>query len=405
MSSRPTDPAQAEERLRSIVNHVVDGIISIDERGVITTFNPAAERIFGYQAAEVVGQNVRILMPEPDRGEHDTYIQNYLRTGQAKIIGIGRAVVGRRKDGSTFPMELAISVFRLGGERHFTGIVRDITERRRMEQELEQRLAELAENDRQKNEFLAMLAHELRNPLAPLRNGLHLLNMQDVSEQVHRSALDIMGRQLHQLIRLVDDLLDVSRIIQGKIELRRQLVDVSKVIERAAETAQPGIDARGQTLEMEFPPQPLWVDVDPIRLAQVVANLLNNAAKYSPDQSSIFIKVSGDNGHAVLSVRDQGVGISADVLPHVFDLFVQADASLARTEGGLGVGLTLVKRLVEMHDGEVGATSAGLGQGSEFTIRLPASAAQPDASPIRGEALGPAASGAAGLRGTAAVRQ
>lgn len=405
MSSTPADPAQAEERLRSIVNHVVDGIISIDERGVITTFNPAAERIFGYQAAEVVGQNVRMLMPEPDRGEHDTYIRNYLHTGQAKIIGIGRAVVGRRRDGSTFPMELAISVFRLGGERHFTGIVRDITERRRMEQELQQRLLELAENDRQKNEFLAMLAHELRNPLAPLRNGLHLLNMPDVSEQVHRSALDIMGRQLHQLIRLVDDLLDVSRIIQGKIELRRQVVDVGNVIERAAETAQPGIDARGQTLEMEFPPQPLWVDVDPIRLAQVVANLLNNAAKYSPDQSSIFIKVNGDNGHAVLSVRDQGVGISPDVLPHVFDLFVQADASLARTEGGLGVGLTLVKRLVEMHGGEVSATSAGLGQGSEFTIRLPASAVQPDASPIRGVALGPAASGAARLRGTAAVRQ
>jgi PAS domain S-box-containing protein len=372
MSSTPDDPAQAEERLRSIVNHVVDGIISIDERGVITTFNPAAERIFGYSADEVVGQNVRILMPEPYQGEHDSYIRNYLRTGQAKIIGIGRVVAGRRRDGQTFPMELAISVFRLGGERHFTGIVRDITERRRMEQELQQRLAELAENDRQKNEFLAMLAHELRNPLAPLRNGLHLLETPDISGQVRRSALDIMGRQLTQLIRLVDDLLDVSRIIQGKIELRRQVVDVGNVIERAAETAQPGIDARRQTLHMEFPPQPLWVDVDPIRLAQVVANLLNNAAKYSPDRSSIFVTVTVDGGHAVLSVRDQGVGIAPDVLPHVFDLFVQADASLSRTEGGLGVGLTLVKRLVEMHGGQVSAASSGPGQGSEFTIRLPA---------------------------------
>jgi PAS domain S-box-containing protein len=372
----PVDPVQAEERIRSVVNHVVDGIISIDQRGVITTFNPAAERIFGYAADEAIGRNVRMLMPAPYSVEHDRYIENYLVTGQAKIIGIGREVVGRRKDGSIFPMELAISVFRLGDERHFTGIVRDITDRKKLEDELQRRLHELAENDRQKNEFLAMLAHELRNPLAPMRNALHLLRMPGASSQVASSALDIMGRQLHHLIRLVDDLLDVSRIIQGKIELRHETVDLGSVIERAVETARPAADARHHRLEIEVPPDPVFVQGDALRLAQVVANLLTNAAKYSPDGSRIKITACAEGGDAVLRVRDAGIGIAPEVLPHIFDLFVQADASLARSEGGLGVGLTLVKRLIEMHGGTVSAESAGAGQGSEFCIRLPAVAPQ-----------------------------
>jgi PAS domain S-box-containing protein len=363
--------AQADERMRSVVNHVVDGIISIDERGTITTFNPAAERIFGYAAAEVIGQNVRMLMPEPYRHQHDSYISNYLQTGRAKIIGIGREVSGRRRDGSVFPMELAISVFRLGGERHFTGIVRDITERKRMEHELQERLRELAEADSQKNEFLAMLAHELRNPLAPMRNALHLLSMPGVPDDTAQRALGMMGRQLNHLIRLVDDLLDVSRIIQGKIELRKQVIDVGSVVHRAVETAQPLIDARRHRLALTVPQTPVFVEGDLLRLAQVVANLLTNAAKYSPPESRIDVSVEQEDGAAVIRVRDEGIGIDADVLPRVFDLFVQADASLARSEGGLGVGLTLVKRLVDMHGGEVAASSAGLGRGSEFSIRLP----------------------------------
>ena len=158
------DLTEVEQRMRSIVEHVVDGIISSDERGIITTFNRAAERLFGYSAAEVIGQDVKILMPEPYRREHDGYLENYSRTGHAKIIGIGREAAGRRKDGSLFPMELAVSEFNLRGQRHFTAIVRDITECKRLQRELRQRVEELAEADRQKNEFLAMLGHELRNP-------------------------------------------------------------------------------------------------------------------------------------------------------------------------------------------------------------------------------------------------
>ncbi|HET9024731.1 MAG TPA: PAS domain S-box protein [Burkholderiaceae bacterium] len=362
---------QADERMRSVVNHVIDGIVSIDERGTITTFNPAAERIFGYRAAEVFGQNVRMLMPDPYRAEHDGYIHNYLGTGQAKIIGIGREVMGQRKDRSVFPMELAISEFRFNGERHFTGITRDITERKRMEHELQERLRELAEADRQKNEFLAMLAHELRNPLAPMRNALHVLSMPDVPEDSSQRALGMMGRQLNHLIRLVDDLLDVSRIIQGKIELRNEVVDIGSVVNRAVETAQPMIDARRHRLKVALPDQAVYVHGDPLRLAQVIANLLTNASKYSPPESPIELTVLGEAGQAVIQVRDRGIGIAPEVLPEVFGLFVQADASLARSEGGLGVGLTLVKRLAEMHGGSVSAASDGLGKGSAFTIRLP----------------------------------
>jgi PAS domain S-box-containing protein len=362
---------RAEERMRSVVDHVIDGIITIDERGTIESFNPAAEKTFGYARAEVLGENVKLLMPEPYHDEHDGYIANYLATGQRRIIGIGREVLGRRKDGSTFPMELAVSEFHIGERRYFTGIVRDITERKRLESQLRERLAELAEADRQKNEFLAMLSHELRNPLAPMRNALYLIKRAHDSAEAMQTARDVMERQMHQLVRLVDDLLDVSRIIRGKIDLRRDRVDLGAVVNRALETAQPTLDAHGHLLELALPPCPVEVEGDLVRLSQVLSNLLVNAAKYSGRANRIVVALRADADTAVVSVRDYGVGISAELLPRVFDLFVQGENSLARSQGGLGIGLTLVKRLVEMHGGSVAARSKGLGQGSEFEVRLP----------------------------------
>jgi PAS domain S-box-containing protein len=371
----------ADERMRSIVDHVVDGIISIDERGTITTFNRAAERIFGYASAEAIGQNVRVLMPEPFRQEHDGYLANYLHTGEAKIIGIGREVVGRRKDGGVFPMELAISEFHVGGRRHFTGIVRDITERKALEAELQQRLQDLAEADRQKNEFLAMLGHELRNPLAPMRNALHMLKSAKATVTMRDRARDIMERQLDQLVRLVDDLLDVSRIVRGKVELQTATIDLREPVLRGRETAQPVLDAHGHEVDMQLPDAPVWVDGDMVRLSQVVANLLTNAAKYTGPEGSIVLTLRTEGEAAVLSVRDTGAGIPAELLPRVFDLFVQGDRTPERAQGGLGIGLTLVKRLASMHGGAVRAESAGEGQGSEFVVSLPMVPALRPASP------------------------
>jgi PAS domain S-box-containing protein len=363
--------AEAEERMRSVVNHVLDGIVTIDARGTITTFNPAAERIFGYVAAEVIGQNVKVLMPEPDRSRHDGHMANYLRTGEAKIIGRGREVTGQRKDGSTFPMDLAVTEFRIESRPFFTGIVRDITERKRLEQQLKQRVEELAEADRQKNEFLAMLAHELRNPLAPLRNALHLIKHGAPPELIEQ-ARSMMDRQLEYLVRLVDDLLDVSRIISNKIELRKERLEFSAAVKRAVETAQPVIDAHGHELLVSMPRDPLVIEGDLIRLSQVIANLLTNAAKYSDKPGRIWLTAEERDGYAQVRVKDEGIGIESEFLPRIFDLFVQADHSLARSGGGMGMGLTLVRRLAEMHGGSVSAFSEGRGKGSEFLLQLPA---------------------------------
>jgi len=361
----------AEERMRSVVDHVIDGIITIDERGNIESFNPAAEKLFGYGRAEVLGRNVKMLMPGPYHGEHDAYISNYVTTGRPKIIGIGREVVGQRKDRSTFPMELAVSEFHIGARRYFTGIVRDITERKRLEDQLHERVDALAEADRQKDEFLAMLSHELRNPLAPMRNALYLLKRAQQDRETMKAACDVMERQMHQLVRLVDDLLDVSRIIRGKIDLRRDRLDIGAVVARAVEMAQPVVDAHGHVVDVSLPEGPLQVEGDMVRLAQVLSNLLTNAAKYSGSAGRIAVAVRREGDDALIAVRDQGAGIPQELLQRIFDLFVQGEHTLARSQGGLGIGLTVVRRLVEMHGGSVSAASAGPGQGSEFQVRLP----------------------------------
>jgi signal transduction histidine kinase/CheY-like chemotaxis protein len=310
-------------------------------------------------------------MPEPYRGEHDGYIANYVRTGQPKIIGIGREVVGRRKDGSTFPMELAVSEFHIGERRYFTGIVRDITERKRLEDELRQRLEDLAQADRQKNDFLAMLGHELRNPLGPMSNALYLMKHARADAGTLAEAQGMIERQLQQLVRLVDDLLDLSRIVQGKIELRRERVNLSDVVRRAVETSRPVIDANGHVLDVAVPQRPIYVTGDLIRLAQAVANLLTNAAKYSTRPGRIRISLREEGTQAAIAVADEGEGIPPDLMPRIFELFVQGEHTLARSRGGLGIGLTLVRRVIEMHHGSVAAASRGKGQGSEFTLRLP----------------------------------
>jgi PAS domain S-box-containing protein len=362
---------RAEERMRSVVNHVVDGIITIDERGRIESFNPAAEKLFGFSREEVLGANVKMLMPEPYHSEHDAYLSNYARTRIPKIIGIGREVLGRRKDGSTFPMELAVSEFAMGERRYFTGIVRDITERKRLEDRLRTQLGDLAETDRQKTEFLAMLGHELRNPLGPMRSALFLMKHAHSEAQTLDHAREVIERQLQQLVRLVDDLLDISRIVRSKIDLRLERMDLGQAIRRGIETAQPVIDANGHVLEVSLPPEPAYVQGDLIRLAQAVANLLTNAAKYSGRAGRIWIGLERAGGYGVVTVRDEGEGIAPELLPRIFDLFVQGEHGLARSRGGLGIGLTLVRRIVEMHRGVVSAHSEGPDRGSTFTISLP----------------------------------
>jgi len=236
---------------------------------------------------------------------------------------------------------------------------------------------ELREQDRRKDEFLATLAHELRNPLAPIRNSLQILKMPRVDPDLARQTREMMERQIHHLVRLVDDLMDVSRVMRGKIDLRKESVELSTIIARAVETAKPLIEAHDHRLEIDVSFDPLPLEADPVRLVQAVGNLLNNSAKYSEDHGLILVMARRENGEAVVTIRDQGIGIAPDMLPHIFELFVQADHASTKAQGGLGIGLTLVKSLIEMHGGSITVHSDGLGKGAEFAIRLPLAHARP----------------------------
>jgi PAS domain S-box-containing protein len=259
----------------------------------------------------------------------------------------------------------------------------DITERKRLEERLRGQAEQLEEADRRKNEFLAMLGHELRNPLAPIQNGVEIIRTSLPAGDTRANwALDMIGRQAHHLRRLVDDLLDVARITRGHIELRVAPVDLREIIAIAVDATKPLLDERHHELTMELPDGPIPVSADAVRIGQVLSNLLNNAAKYTPPGGRVSVRARREEDQAVIRVRDNGDGISPEVLPHIFDLFVQEGRTRERASNGLGLGLTLVRYLIERHGGSVQAHSSGPGQGSEFVIRLPsmrASAALPSA--------------------------
>lgn len=255
------------------------------------------------------------------------------------------------------------------------GTTRDISERKGMEDELRQLAANLSETDRKKDEFIALLAHELRNPLAPIRNGLQVLRMAR-NEETRIGAQEMMDRQLTHMVRLIDDLLDVSRLSRNKMELRRTRVSLAEVVSSAVETVRPLIEEAGQELIISVPESPIPLDADPTRLSQVFSNLLNNSAKYTEDGGKIWVSTERKDGEVVLAVRDTGIGIPKDSLGTIFDMFSQVNRSLERSTGGLGIGLALVKGLVEMHGGTVMAESDGEGKGSLFTVTLPVVATQ-----------------------------
>lgn len=244
------------------------------------------------------------------------------------------------------------------------GVTTDIHDHKEMQEHLQ-------EVDRRKDEFLATLAHELRNPLAPIRNSLQFLRLSRGDQAASEHAAEIIDRQVNHLVRLVDDLLEVSRITRGKIELRTEPVDIASVISSAIETSRPIIEAAKHRLNVDVPSKPLMLEADAVRISQVISNLLNNAAKYTEPDGQILLTARGDAGDVVISVRDTGIGIPPEMLPKVFDMFTQVDGSLTRSQGGLGIGLTLSRSLVKLHGGRIDAHSAGAGRGSEFVVRLP----------------------------------
>ncbi len=352
---------ESEERFRLIVDGVKDyAIFMLDNDGNVASWNTGAEAIKGYTAAEIIGTHFsRFYTPEDIARQWPTHELAVARA-EGRFEDEGWRV---RKDGSRFWANVIITALydsehRLRG---FAKVTRDLTARRRIEA--------LQEREREMNEFLAMLGHELRNPLAAIANALALMRSKPAAE--HAELQCVIERQSAHLARIVDDLLDASRITRGKITLRKEIVDLNGVISRVLDLCRPLIDAREHCVDLRPASAALPVAADATRLAQVVQNLVGNAVKYTPPGGRITVTVTRESDEGVVRVRDSGIGIPADLLPRVFDLFVQGDRSPDRNEGGLGIGLTLVKRLVELHGGSIEAASNGPATGSEFTVRLP----------------------------------
>ena len=379
---RRADEIQA--RLAAIVESSDDAVVGKTLDGIVTSWNRGAERIFGYTAEEMIGQPISRLMAD-DRKDDFTKILDTIRRGErVEHFETERL----RKDGRRIHISLTCSPIRDSSGRVIgaSKIARDVTDRKRAEAEREEllRVAQRAHADaeaasRAKDEFLAMLGHELRNPLSAVRNAIASAKL-DAGRR--DQALDIARRQTEQLARLVDDLLDVSRITQGRILLRKERIHLADVIERAVETTRSLIEYKGHTLSVSLPPEDIRVDGDSTRLEQVITNLLTNAAKYTERGGRIELATERDGTEAVLRVRDSGVGIAPELLPRIFDLFVQAERGLERAAGGLGIGLTVVRSLVELHGGRVEAYSDGSGKGAEFVVRLPALPAAARATPL-----------------------
>lgn len=315
---------------------------------------------------EILGKPLLAALPEFRGQGFDEVLRGVMRAGEPVVGREARVVLEREGRLQEAYWTFIFSPLRDsdGAVSRVVALCDDVTEQKRL-------MGELIEADRRKDEFLATLAHELRNPLAPLRTSVQLLRRSDVSSPELKRATDVIDRQVQQLVRLVDDLLDVSRITLGRLELRKERTTLGAVMQAAIEASRPLIEQSGHTLTVTLPPEPVDLDVDLTRLAQVFLNLLNNAAKYTEPGGQLLLTAAREGDDLVVTVNDSGIGISAEMLPRVFDLFIQEGRSLGRSQGGLGIGLTLVKRLVQMHGGSIEVFSEGPGKGSEFVVRLP----------------------------------
>lgn len=375
MQHDPTDdsdlPAgQPEHHFHGFLETAPDAVVIIDGNGVIALVNSQTEQLFGYGRAELLGRPLEMLMPERYRGSHFAQTRAYTADPRARPMGSGLDLFGMRKDGSEFPIDVSISPLPPQKEIFIASTIRDMTSHRRLEEELRQRTRELEEADRQKDNFLSTVAHELRSPLTVLSLAVQFLRLPQADPRLHEQTLSRLERQTAYMARLIEDLLDLTRVRCGTFTLRREVVDLRSVFVTAAETAQPLIESREHRLELTPFPEPLWVIGDPARLIEVVSNLLNNAATYTPKGGRIWLSAAKEGQTVTVRIRDDGMGIPKEMLSRVFELFARA-APAEDSSAGLGIGLALVRRLVELHGGTVEATSDGPGKGSEFIVRLP----------------------------------
>ncbi|MBS3847603.1 PAS domain S-box protein [Devosia sp. J2-20] len=354
------DLATNEAKLTAIVDNTVDGLITIDARGHVETFNRACEDIFGYEAEEVIGRNVKMLMPAPYHDEHDGYLKNYHGTGERKVIGIGREVEGRRKDGSIFPLDLSVSQVNIGDRTIYSGIVRDISERKQME--------------RMKDEFISTVNHELRTPLTSIQGSLGLLMAMPgkATDERTRKLLQLSYDNCQRLSRLVNDILDMEKIAAGKLEYQLEVVEVCQLVADIVERQQSFAEKHDVSFAVDFAVPKVFVNLDQDRFDQALVNLLSNAAKFSAPGDSVEIGVAMDAAaNVIISVRDYGPGIPEAFRSKIFGKFAQADGSASRVNEGSGLGLNITKKIIEAFDGVVEYQTEE-GVGTVFTFVLPA---------------------------------
>ncbi len=340
----------ADAPYRALVEQMHEGAVTLTLQGDIIYANRGFARLVDVPLEQVIGSSIGRFISSVDQPTLDTLIQ----------AGAGTLRTGLRTSGSALlDVHVSVSHVTVDDEEYRTLIVTDVSTITKVQRE-----------SQSKDEFLAMLAHELRNPLAPIRTGLQVLRLLPNEEAAERTR-EMMDRQISHMVRLIDDLLDVSRVSRGKIELKKELIELKAVIALAVETSLPLIEAGRHELSVDIPSEPLTVEADPTRLGQVFSNLLNNAAKYTPEGGRLEVVARREKDEVLVSVTDNGVGIPGEMLPKVFEMFSQVGRNLDRSQGGLGIGLTLVRRLTEMHGGSVRAESHGIGTGSTFSVRIP----------------------------------
>jgi PAS domain S-box-containing protein len=331
---------ESQARASAVVDNIVDGIITIDELGTIQSFNAAAESIFGYAMDDVIGRNVNMLMPAPYHDAHDGFLAGYKATSDKKIIGIGREVEGLRTDGSTFPLDLAVSEIHLGENRLYTGIVRDITERK--------------EIDRMKNEFISTVSHELRTPLTSIMCSLGLVRGGGLSELPKQvgNLIDIVHNNSERLVRLINDILDIEKIASGKLDDRVEPLDIASMVDLAIADNQGYCEQFSVTCVFLGQHHRIMVSGNRDRLLQVLTNLISNAAKFSPQGSRVEVSITPQDGMVRVDVTDHGPGIEPAFQGRIFQQFAQADSSDHRRIGGTGLGLSICKAIVESYGGQ-----------------------------------------------------
>ena len=348
---------ESEARYKAIFENVADGIVTIEDDGTIISVNPVVKSLFGYSDWELIGRKVSILMPEPHRSRHETYMENYLRTGEAKVIGRVREITGRRKDGSEFPMEISVGELRRGKRRLFTGVMRDATERKKIE--------------RMKDEFVSTVSHELRTPLTSIHGSIRLLasgRMMPLTPEGER-LLDIAHRNTGRLVNLINDILDVEKLESGRMAFDFRDMALVDAVRQAVDANQGFASERGIRIETGATVDTV-VRADSGRIVQVLTNLLSNAVKFSPEGGRVEVAMALCDGWVRVTVSDTGPGVPEDFRSRIFGRFAQADSSPTRKVGGTGLGLSICKAIVERHEGRIGYDSE-IGKGSDFWFELP----------------------------------